>query len=322
MYEVDTTTWMPSKPVSVSPAGNASFLAFSASGGHMYATDEDGGFLRAYRLDATTGAPMALNSVQTAGHPTHVAVSPDGLFVLGADYNEGKVEVVGADATGALKTGVDTESPGNQAHEVVFSPDGKFVFVPCKASDKIAQFRYTAATGMLDPNTPPSVASAQGAGPRHLAFTPDGRYAYVIDEVGNTMETLVYDAAAGTFSRKGAITTLPSGFSGSSTGAEVAVAPSGKFVYGSNRIVGANGDLVIYSIGPDGTITLVGHESTRGVQPRHFSIDPSGQALFVANLDSSTVVVFRIDDGTGKLTFVTQLDVAMKPQFAGIGPIR
>jgi 6-phosphogluconolactonase len=322
MYEVDTTTWMPSKPVSVSPAGNASFLAFSASGGHLYATDEDQGMLRAYRLDATTGAPTTLNAVQTSGHPTHVAVSPDGLFVLGADYNEGKVEVVGADATGTLKTNVDTESPGSQAHEVVFSPDGKFVFVPCKGSDKIAQFRYNAATGALDPNTPPSVASAQGAGPRHMAFTPDGRYAYVIDELGNTMETLAYDAAGGTFSRKGAITTLPSGFSGSSSGAEVAVGPSGKFVYGSNRINGKNGDLVIYSIGTDGTLTLVGHEGTRGIQPRHFSIDPTGKALFVANVDSNNVIVFRIDDSTGKLTFVTQLDVAMAPQFAGIGPIR
>ncbi len=86
-------------------------------------------------------------------------------------------------------------------------------------------------------------------------------------------------------------------------------------------MVGADGDLVIYSVGPDGTLTLIGHEGTRGVQPRHFSIDPTGKALFVANVDSSNVVVFRIDDATGKLTFVTQLDVDMKPQFAGIGPV-
>jgi 6-phosphogluconolactonase len=320
VYDVDPSTWMLSAPVSVSPPGLASFLAFSKSSYRLYATDEQQGLLRAYRQDPATGALTVLNAVMTAGHPTHVAVDPAGRFVFGADYNEGKVEVYGVDQMGALAaTSVDAETPGSQTHELVFSPDGKFAFVPCKGSDKVAQFKYDSTSGALDPNTPPSVASAQGAGPRHMAFTPDGRHAYVIDENGNTMETMEYDATAGTFNRNGAITTLPMGFNGSSTAAEVAVAPSGHFLYGSNRIVGMNGDIVIYSIGSDGTLTLVGHQDTHGQQPRHFSLDPTGKALFVANLDSSQVVVFRIDDTTGKLTFVAQTDVAMKPYFAGVG---
>ena len=36
--------------------------------------------------------------------------------------------------------------------------------------------------------------------------------------------------------------------------------------------------------------------------PRHFSIDATGQFLFVANQDSDNVVVFRIGAADGKLT--------------------
>jgi 6-phosphogluconolactonase len=318
--KLDTPVTVTKGP-SLNVDGLASFLAFSPSGDRLYATDENGGMLRSFKLDATTGAPTVLNAVMTAGHPTHVAVDSGAHFVFGADYNEGKVEVVGLDQSGALTSGVDSETPGSQTHEVVLSPDAKFAFVPCKGSDKVAQFEFNGATGALDANTPPSVASAGGAGPRHLAFGPGAKFAYVIDELGNTMETMAYDSGAGVFTRKGALTTLPSGFTGSSTAAEVAVSPSGRFLYGSNRIVNDNGDLVIYAIAQDGTLSLVGHESTRGVQPRHFSLDPSGKLLFVANLDSKTLVVFSIDDATGKLTFVTQMDAGMQPYYAGVNPV-
>ncbi len=320
VYEVALApTVTLTKGPSLDVDGLASFLAFSPFGDRLYATDENLGMLRSFNLDATTGAPTVLNAVQTMGHPTHVAVDSAGHAVFGADYNEGKVEVVGIDVAGGLASNVDSETPGSQTHEVVLSPDGKFAFVPCKGSDKVAQFRLN-TTGALDANTPPSVASAGGAGPRHMAFGPDGRFAYVIDENGNTMETMAYDKPSGLLSRKTAVTTLPPNFSGSSTAAEVAVAPSGRFLYGSNRIVGADGDIVIYAIGQDGGLSLVGHESTRGQQPRHFSIDPTGQLLFVANLDSKTLVVFSIDGASGKLTFVTQVDAGMQPYFAGVNP--
>ena len=49
-------------------------------------------------------------------------------------------------------------------------------------------------------------------------------------------------------------------------------------------------------------LSLVGHESTQGMGPRDFSIDPSGALLLVANQDTDTVVTFWIDHDSGKLT--------------------
>jgi len=46
--------------------------------------------------------------------------------------------------------------------------------------------------------------------------------------------------------------------------------------------------------------------STTGKTPRGFGIDPSGAFLLAANQDSDSVVVFRIDPETGRLTATGQ----------------
>jgi 6-phosphogluconolactonase len=96
------------------------------------------------------------------------------------------------------------------------------------------------------------------------------------------------------------LTTRASSGGGNST-AEVAMHPNGKWLYGSNR---GDDDIVEYSIGADGRMTLVGHTKTGGGNPRHFSIDPSGQYIFAANQDSNNVVVFRLATTDGKPTQV------------------
>ena len=82
-------------------------------------------------------------------------------------------------------------------------------------------------------------------------------------------------------------------------GTSVQVAPSGRFVYASNR---GHNSLVIYRVdGRSGRLTCVGHESTQGKTPRSFGIDPTGRFLLAANQDTDSLVTFRIDSRTGWL---------------------
>ena len=91
----------------------------------------------------------------------------------------------------------------------------------------------------------------------------------------------------------------PAKTGGSNSTAEVAVHPSGKWLYGSNR---GDDNIVQFALGAqDGKITLVGLTPSGGKTPRHFSIDPSGRFLLAANEASDNVVVFRIG-ADGKLT--------------------
>jgi 6-phosphogluconolactonase (cycloisomerase 2 family) len=56
----------------------------------------------------------------------------------------------------------------------------------------------------------------------------------------------------------------------------------------------------------NGTLSLVGHQSTEGDHPRNFTIDPTGNFLLVANMYSNTIVVFRRNQETGLLTKVAE----------------
>ena len=95
------------------------------------------------------------------------------------------------------------------------------------------------------------------------------------------------------------VPTLPEGYEGESTCADVQVSPGGAFVYGSNR---GHDSIVIYRISQrSGRLTYVGHQSTLGKTPRSFGIDAAGRFLLAANQDSDTVVTFQIEPKTGKL---------------------
>ena len=50
------------------------------------------------------------------------------------------------------------------------------------------------------------------------------------------------------------------------------------------------------------TLNPVGWEPTQGETPRFFAIEPSGAILYAANMDSDTIVAFRVDPDSGKLT--------------------
>jgi 6-phosphogluconolactonase len=96
------------------------------------------------------------------------------------------------------------------------------------------------------------------------------------------------------------VPTLPAGFAGASTCADLHVHPSGRFVYGSNR---GHDSIAIFAVeAGSGRLTALGHEPTRGRNPRNFLLDAAGNWLLAANQDSGTIVVFRLDSRTGGLT--------------------
>jgi 6-phosphogluconolactonase (cycloisomerase 2 family) len=53
-----------------------------------------------------------------------------------------------------------------------------------------------------------------------------------------------------------------------------------------------------------GSVKLIGSEWTRGDYPRHMTIDPTGQFMYVLNQRSDNIATFRIEGGGSKLTFV------------------
>ncbi|MFV2070423.1 MAG: lactonase family protein, partial [Pirellulales bacterium] len=133
-----------------------------------------------------------------------------------------------------------------------------------------------------------------------FAFHPGGRFAYVINELDSTVTLFTYDAQRGVLETQQSVSTLPDGFQGTSTTAEVQVSPDGRFLYGSNR---GHDSIAAFSIDlSSGQLTSIGQMPTGGRTPRNFGIDPTGSYLIAANQDTNNLVVFRIDPRSGRLS--------------------
>ena len=93
--------------------------------------------------------------------------------------------------------------------------------------------------------------------------------------------------------------------SGRNAAAAVRVAPSGRFVYASNRDLDAQGNDGIAVFAFDeaaGRLTRTAFVPSGGHLPRDFALTPDGTGLVVAHQGSSTLVSFRVDETSGVLT--------------------
>jgi 6-phosphogluconolactonase len=297
---------------------NPSYLAFDATQRFLYAVNElktyEGkptGTVSAFAVDPKTGKLEFLNRQITHGtDPCHVLVDEQGKHVLVANFMSGSVCVLPVrddgslgEASGFIQHQGSSIDPvrqhGPHAHSVTLDASNRFAFVPDLGLDKLMVYRFDPKRGMLEPNAVPWIKMKPGAGPRHISVHPSGRFAYLVNELDSTVAVLSYDGRAGTFEHLQTVPTLPEGFGGESTCADIQVSCSGTLVYTSNR---GHDSIVIYRIDPlVGTLSYVGHEQTLGKTPRSFGIDPTGSFLLVANQDSDSVVTFRIDADSGKL---------------------
>lgn len=294
-----------------------SFLAETPSARFLYAINEldqwDGkptGGVSAFSIDSATGRLILINQVSSLGPgPAFITLDRTGRYAFVANYTEGSVAVFRLLPDGRLGpstayvrhhgSSVNSErQEGPHAHCVALAPDNRFALVADLGLDQVFVYPFDASQGTL--GEPRIVKVAAGSGPRHLAFGANGKFVYLISEMHSTVSVYAYHPSNGGMELVQTISSLPAGFEGSSTAAEIVVHPSGKFLYASNR-----GDdcIAVFRVNElKGTLTSVEYVPTGGKTPRNFAIDPSGQWLLAANQNSDNVVTFRINRGTGRLT--------------------
>lgn len=301
-------------PVSLAAeATDPSFLALSPNLTSLYAINESGGRLRAFAIEQGH-VLRPLNDLPTdAGYPADLGVVPSGRLVIGAIYGGGAVVgfpllkdgSLGSRSTLVRHSGKSVNASRQEAphaHGVTFSPDGRFVVIPDLGIDQVKVYEIDASKPEIRPAPKDHLAIAPGSGPRHAVFSKDGKYLYVINELFSTITVASFDAKTGALTTRQTVSTLPSGYGGQSTTAEIAIHPNGRFVYGSNR--GHDSIAQFSRDKKSGRLTLLGITSTGGKTPRNFAITPDGRWLVAANQDSDTLVVFKIDGKTGGLAAV------------------
>jgi 6-phosphogluconolactonase len=322
-----------------------SWMAVHPSGKFLYAANEAGksSAVSSFAIDAKSGKLTLLNQVPALGEdPCYLSFDRTGKYVFVANYSSGNVVVFPTSADGKLgvasanvrdegKLGRNKErQDGPHAHWIEPSLDDRSVYVADLGLDRVLRYGFDATNGAL--STAPvqsnwshsvldlSAKLARGTGPRHAAFSRNGAQMYVLGELQSTVTAFHMigpdDSVPTAFQR---ISALPKGFSGRNDAAEIALHPSGKFLYTSNR---GNDSIAVFSVQQrGGRLGLAANIPTGGKEPRHFAIDPSGKYLLAENQFSNNIVVFRIDAATGDLTPTGQVvevpspvDIAFLPE--------
>jgi 6-phosphogluconolactonase len=137
-----------------------------------------------------------------------------------------------------------------------------------------------------------------GDGPRHAVFDANN-HIYVLGELQSTVTDIRLDPNKDIEPAQ-RISTVPPDYKGRNDAAEIALHPSGKWLFASNR---GHDSIAVFSVDPaTGKLERAGHYSTGGKEPRHFAIDPTGKYLLAENQFSNNIVVFKVDPTTGGLT--------------------
>jgi 6-phosphogluconolactonase len=300
--EVERATWLTVHP-------NNRYLYSVSELGNDGKTD---GAILSFQINSAAGSLKPINRISSGGGgATHLAIDRAGRSILVANYGSGRVTAFRLRADGMLakqtamvQHGGSSVHPTRQLsphpHAVVLAPDDRFLMVPDLGVDKIYSYIFNPAAGSLEPNRPAFVQVPPGSGPRHFTFSPDGRFAYLANQMESRITAYSYLAATGVLTEIQTITTLPPGFSGTNSCAEVGVDRSGRYLYASNR---GDDSMVVFSIDPKkGTLANIQRIATDGKTPRSFSIDPTGKYLLAENQESNKVTVFRINGSTGELS--------------------
>jgi 6-phosphogluconolactonase len=284
VYKFNTNTGYFSAVSKAGGVQNPSFLSISPNQKFVYAVNEnfENAGVSAFSFDKKSGTLALLNTQPSGGaHPCHLSVDKTGSWVLVGNYTGGSLAVLPIFGDGSLgnptqiikhegKSSNAARQEKPHVHSVNIAPNNTDVFVPDLGIDKIMAYSFDSKLGVLSAAKPPFIKMTNGAGPRHFTFHPNGKFAYLIEELSSTVTGFSYKK--GTLTPLQTVTTLPTDYKEKNKNfcADIHISPDGRFLYGSNRFV-------------DGS---------------------SGKNVFAATDTIDTIVIYSIDQKTGRLTYI------------------
>jgi 6-phosphogluconolactonase len=318
-FAMDRETGAFDRVEEIRAEGRPAPIAVHPSGAFLYVARRGAYRLDSYAIDRTSGGLAKLAEIPLESDPCYLATDRTGRYLLSAYYMAERAAVhrIGADGMVAHPP-IEWRHTGRGAHCFQTDRANRFAFVPHIAGNgalnAILQFRFDAETGQITPNAPERVAEPGEAGPRHFCFHPSKDLVYVSNEQGSGVALYGFDAEAGTLAHIETLSTLPAGWSGENTCAQIHTTPDGRFLYAPNR---GHDTIAEFAVDPaSGRLTPLGHAEAEPV-PRAFAIDPAGRYLLSAGLDSGRLAVYRIGDD-GRLDRIATHEVGAEPMWVTI----
>ena len=317
IYTMDPQSGQLELQEDVALAGGPGPLSLDPGRQFMFIGLRSNSRLGSYRIDRSTGGISPIGEIPLKSDPCYLSTDRTGRFLLSAYYRAGRVGVHRIRDDGAVaEEPVEWIATAEHAHCVHTDPSNHYCFVPHTVpSNAIFQFVFDQQTGRLRPNAVPQVRPERLDGPLHYCFHPSGRLVYVSNEQGSNVTAYRFDASRGTLSPLQTLSTLPEGYEGDNTCAQIHVAPSGRFLYVSNR---GHDSIACFAIDAvTGELTALGQQPTEET-PRVFSLDPEGRFLLAGGQGSGRLATYAIDPDTGKLRPLEVYTVGERPMWVHV----
>ena len=205
------------------------------------------------------------------------------------------ISAYSVDATSGALTAVSGSpfAAGGGAMSIAAVPTGKFVYIAYSDDGTIGGFSVNASTGALTPvNGSPFPAAPSISS---LVVAPSGDHLFTANHYSESLYAYAIDPATGALSRVASCALLHE------TPADVAVTPSGRFVYAPDHFTAVHGFAFDAA---SGRLTLVPGSpyTTGGVYPSGGVIDPEGRFFYTTHMYSARIDGFAIDPASGSLS--------------------
>ncbi len=298
-----------STPMAVSPDRRFLFVATRGEP-QMVAT---------FSIDPASGKLKYLGNGPLVDSMAYISTDHTGRYLFAASYPGHKLTVSPINAQGIVQPTQQILSNHTNSHSIRADAKNHYVIAATLGNDLVNLFKFDAANGKLEPNTPPSISVKAKTGPRHFVFHPNGKLVYVLGELDSTVHVFDYEVGKGQLKEKQSVSGLPPGVTGRIAAADLHITPNGKFLYSSER---TSNTLTAYNINPqDGTLTVIESIPTE-TMPRSFSIDSSGKFLFVVGMKSNRMSSYKIAPNSGKLIKLKEYSLGKIPNWVEIVDLR
>jgi 6-phosphogluconolactonase len=270
-------------------------------------------------IDPRDGRLTRMASAPLPDPPMYLALSADGRYLLSASYAAGAFAINAVRADGSVDAvPVQRSATPPHAHAIVTDRRARFLFVTALSADAILQYTFDAATGRAQPNAVALVAAPPGSGPRHFALHPTAEVLYVNGELDGSICSYAIDSSSGQLRALRCAPMLPENSDVKPWAAELAIEPTGRFLYASERRTST-----LHTFDLRGERGALRHCATLETeeQPRSFAVDPRGEFLVAAGERSNWVTAYAIEPVSGALAARARQKVGEKPTWVAIAQI-
>jgi len=281
-------------------------------GTYTRATPDGSKGIYAYKFNATTGALVSEGLVAEYNNPSFITLHPNKKFLYSvSETNAGKVAAFAIDAaTGKLTKLNEKLAKGDAPCHVALDRTNKNLIVANYTSGNFTSYPIN-ADGSLGEPTASVQHTGKGPGPRQTSphahegvFSADNKFAMIPDLGLDQVKVYKFDEKKGTY-----VETAPAVLPPNSGPRHMAFHPSNKYAYVINEIAStvtsfqynkSNGAFTAM----DTLSTLPAGPAVPGNSTAEIMVHPSGKFVYGSNRGHNSIVTYKVDAKTGKLTFV------------------